>query len=437
MRGNGPICGCDLIYTISRPLHVMHANSMPKVMENLSRSFPAKLVSLFPAFWLLTLSPASGLIIRHDKPTLDYETYAKEDRFSASCSIIRGSDTDHGITAATAIDSRWGLHARHTLRHAHDYMADGNSAVLRGTRSSGWGKQTGLPTVPVETIFFFDDDFSRFANPIDIALVKTQAPHSAMRIAPVYAAHDEVGRVGSGASAANNRKDGLDRDRKPEAKSTTTSSNWRQTRWAGKNDIDLVNGQNLGSPADSLLRIDLDHPADPSQNALGAETANELEFGTMGGDSGSPIYVDRDRIIAQVAGVLSGGNGRTYGSVPLYVRVSPYRTWITDTILANPDSNHTFTLTGIPDQATKVGKTFESTSSANSSDAPPLTITYRFLRAPEGATIDPVSGGIEWTPGSQFAGTTHRFMIEAAQNGVKAHTVTEEFAIAVPAPDGL
>ncbi len=138
----------------------------------------------FPAFqilWLLlpllTASPASALVIRHDTPTLSYENYAKDSRFNASTAITRGDDYEYGISGATAIDSRWGVDARHTLKHVQDYMNLPNTANLRGSKWSGWNYQ-GLSNVKVNQVIHFDDDFTRFANAIDIAVVQTVAKSS-------------------------------------------------------------------------------------------------------------------------------------------------------------------------------------------------------------------------------------------------------------------
>ena len=77
----------------------------------------------------------------------------------------------------------------------------------------------------------------------------------------------------------------------------------------------------------------MDHPTNGNISTLGGTSANALEFGTAGGDSGSPLYIDKNGTIGMVAGVLSGGiGGSTYGSRTVYVRTRPYRNWILDTI---------------------------------------------------------------------------------------------------------
>ena len=302
--------------------------------------------SFIPLCFLLIQS-VSGLVIRHDTPTLDYENYGKETQFDASLNIFKDGNAEFGALAgSTAIDSRWGVHARHTLKAVSDWLDAGEIARLRGTRWKGVSFQ-GLSAVKVNQVIHYDDDFSRFSNAIDIALVQTNAPHTGLRIAPLFGGWDEVGRVGSAASAANNRNNGNGVSAKPEAQATSNSNRWYEVRWGGKNDINVVSGSSFqGSPSNAILNLDFDHPTDTSKSRWGGNTAIDLEYGSMNGDSGSPLYVDKNGVEAQIAGVVSGGSGNTYGSSIVYVRIRAYKNWITDTVLANPDSR-TLTMNAI------------------------------------------------------------------------------------------
>ena len=182
-------------------------------------------LKILPTFFLL-VSSVSALVIRHDTPTLDYENYGNESQFNASLNIHQDGNAEFGALAgSTAIDSRWGVHARHTLKAVSDWLDDGNVARIRGTRGKGVSFQ-GLGSVVVKQVIHYDDDFSRFSNVIDIALVQSNVPHSGLRIAPIYGGWDEVGRVGSAASAANNRNNGNGVSAKPEAQETSNSNRW-------------------------------------------------------------------------------------------------------------------------------------------------------------------------------------------------------------------
>lgn len=387
--------------------------------------------SLLSLFVLaLCAQSVTALVIRHDVATIDYENYGKNSKFNSSTGISRGDDVEYGIAGATAIDSRWGVHARHTLRNVQNYMDQaGKTAVLRGTKWNGWNNQ-GLFNRQVSQVIYFDDDFTRFAAAIDIAVVQTVAASSTLKIAQLNTGWDEVGRVGSGVSAANNRTDGNGNSRKTEAQNTSNSGRWYEVRWGGKNDINQVNTQALGSPNNAVLKVDMDHPTTTSYSTMGGNTAIDLEYGTANGDSGSPIYIDKNGIDGQVAGVVSGGTGSGYGSTVYYCRVRPYYTWITDTILANPD-NRSLSIAGILDQVVEVGGSVAATGSATSSESAPLSISYRLINPPAGATINASSGVVSWSPSAAHAGTVQTITVEAYEDGVVGNTAQTSFDVTV------
>ena len=376
------------------------------------------------------MSLASGLVIRHDVATIDYENYGKETKFNATTAIAEVGNTEFGgISAATAIDSRWGVHARHTLRHVETFMDGGGSADLRGTRWKGATWQ-GLGKVGVTQVIHFNDNFDNFANAIDIALVQTVAKSSTLRIAPLYNSWDEVGKVGSGASAANNRQDGNGNSRKTEAQNTSNSNRWYEVRWAGKNDINQVNTQAMGSPSNALLKCDFDHPTNTSFSIMGGNTAIDMEYGTMNGDSGSPIYIDKNGLDGQVSGVLSGGSGNEYGDSLVYVRTRPYKTWITDTIAANPDNRAVYIAT-IPDQVINLGDTLNVTETSTGTEQGPLTPSFSLVSSPTGMTIDSSTGVISWTPNATQAGNDYTITVRVTEDGVVANSKDKSFMVTV------
>ena len=384
---------------------------------------------------------APALVIRHDLPTTSYENYARTTpAWNTFTPNFHANDTDFGISGAQAIDSRWGVHARHTLRAVSDFLADGNSAVTRG-RTFNAANNTGLGGssggVPVVQVIHFDDDFTSFTNAIDIAIVQAAAPTSAQSIAPLFTGTDEVGRIGNLVSAANNRRDGNGNDRRSENEANSISNRPTETTWAGDNIVDITNGQAGISPANALLRIDFDNPDDPSDSIFGSNQALDLEVGTMSGDSGSPVYIDKNGLNAQIAGVLSGGSGIGYGTNLVYVRISPYVTWITDTILANPDTRTLDIF--VPVQTIPVGTElsfFLSSNSSeintNSSPSNTLSPTYSLLSGPTGATVDSATGLFSWTPQPAHAGGQFLITIQVKENGVVANTSESTFEVYVP-----
>jgi hypothetical protein len=380
--------------------------------------------------WLAIPGTSMALVIRHNTPTLSYENHGRMEKFNASVAVTRSDNKEYGIAGGTAIDSRWLVHARHTYRSVSDYLATGKTAVARGTLWSKWNN-TGTSNRQVHSVHFFDDDFSRFANAIDIAMVRLNGSSSALRIAPLFSGWGEVGNVGMGASAANNRLDGNGTSRKPENESTSASGRPYEVRWAGSNNVDKVDTQSLGSPNNALLKMDFDHPTNASKSIMGTSTALDLEFGSMSGDSGSPVYIDLNGVDGQVAGVLSGGSGNDYGSSLVYVRIAPYRTWINQTIINNPDTR-SLTLAAIANRNVGVGVTMSVTATATGSDLPPLSVTYSLVSPPPGATVNATSGVITWTPTETDAGTSKVLTVKATDNGIPVKSATRSFTVTVP-----
>jgi len=357
------------------------------------------------SLWFITLtscfclSQAQALVIRHDVPTLAYENYATDPVWNAAAPAFRALDTDSGITGSTAIDSRWMLAARHTLVLIDRVFDNGFDVIVRG-RTAAAANFTGLPSVPAEQVIYFNDNFSVFANAIDIALLQTGAPSSAQRIVPLFRDGDEVGRIGTGFSAADNRQDGNGIDRKPENVATSNSNRPTEVFWAGDNIVDTALAQALNSPANSIIQTDFDNPSRPEDSRFGSNVALDLEYMTMGGDSGSVIYLEKNGLRAQVAGVLSGGSGSTYGTTTAYVRTSRYITWMTDTILANPDTRNLSL--DIPAQSIEIGDTLNMSVSAVSTESTLSTPNYTLISAPPGAILDPETGDFANTIDSSF-----------------------------------
>lgn len=70
----------------------------------------------------------------------------------------------------------------------------GDNAHLRGTRWRGWNFQS-LAKVRVNQVISLDDDFTRFASAIDIAVVQIAGKSTVPRIAPLSTGSDEVVRT--------------------------------------------------------------------------------------------------------------------------------------------------------------------------------------------------------------------------------------------------
>lgn len=284
---------------------------------------------------VMTSSSASALTIRVDKPTRNYENYGKWSRFDGSCTIFRGNNNNHGIASCVCFDSRWVVLARHTLRNVENYKNNTGDRVR--IRARGWESALSAYTpnrnVRIEQITYYDDDFTSFTNTIDIGVAGSPFTIQPIRMAVLSSAWDEPGRVGSSASGANNRSDGNGVSRKTENSNTSNSRDPNSVRWAGKNIIDTRTGFGvISNTIASILKYDFDSPSNTSSNRSGSATAQALENGTAGGDSGSPVYIEKNGIPNLIAGVLSGGTGSGYGAEATYPRIRGYRNWILDVL---------------------------------------------------------------------------------------------------------
>lgn len=212
---------------------------------------------------------------------------------------------------------------------------------LARIRARGWESALSAYTpnrnVRIDQITYYDDDFTSFSNAIDIGVAASRYTVNPIRMAVLNANWDENTRVGSNASGANNRSDGNGNSRKSENTSTSNSRDPNSVRWGGRNVIDTKGSVGaIGGSIATVLRYDFDSPSNTNSNATGSSTPNSLENGTAGGDSGSPVYIDKNGIPNQISGVLSGGNGTTYGSQPIYPRIRAYRNWILDVVADSP-----------------------------------------------------------------------------------------------------
>ena len=199
--------------------------------------------------------------------------------------------------------------------------------------------------------------------------------------------------------------------------------------WAGGNIVNLANGQGLNSPANALLRTDFDNPSRPADSTLGSNVALDLEYTTMGGDSGSAIYLEKNGLRGQIAGVLSGGNGSLYGDQTVYVRTSRYITWMTDTILANPDTRNLSL--DIPLQNVEVGSPLDIFVNTASTESALSISNYTLLSGPEGATVDSETGRFQWTPGALDAGLSFQVTVRVEEEGFIGNSVDSSFQINV------
>jgi len=90
------------------------------------------------------------------------------------------------------------------------------------------------------------------------------------------------------------------------------------------------------------------------------------------------------------------------------------------------------TLDPIEDVTTAEGASVSITAVASDPDSPAQSLTFSLDEgAPEGASIDPVTGAFTWTPGESDGGTTRTVTVRVTDNGDPDLSATETFAITV------
>src|SRR5205814_1259034 len=89
-------------------------------------------------------------------------------------------------------------------------------------------------------------------------------------------------------------------------------------------------------------------------------------------------------------------------------------------------------LTGISDYSIDEGATLSFTAHATDADTPAQTLTYSLLPgAPDGASINPLSGLFTWTPLEWQGGTSYPIIVKVVDNGGPPLADTKSFTVTV------
>ena len=89
------------------------------------------------------------------------------------------------------------------------------------------------------------------------------------------------------------------------------------------------------------------------------------------------------------------------------------------------------TLASIHNQTIGAGIMLSITNTATDSDIPAQSLTYSLSTAPNGATIDPVSGVLTWRPLVTQANTVNPFTVRVTDNGSPALSASQSFVVTV------
>ncbi len=101
--------------------------------------------------------------------------------------------------------------------------------------------------------------------------------------------------------------------------------------------------------------------------------------------------------------------------------------------------NHAPALAAVPDQSIPQLKTLTVTNVATDSDLPAQTLTFSLgANAPQGASIDPVTGVFRWTPTQNQGPSTNLITVIVTDNGSPANqSATTSFTVVVLAPPSV
>jgi hypothetical protein len=107
------------------------------------------------------------------------------------------------------------------------------------------------------------------------------------------------------------------------------------------------------------------------------------------------------------------------------------------------EANNTFTITvpnhppvlaSLPNQAVHVGTMIQFRIPAVDPDGPTQALTYTLEGAPEGASIDPVTGEFQWQATAAHIGTSNLVVVRVTDNGQPPFGETRDFIISVAPP---
>jgi len=111
---------------------------------------------------------------------------------------------------------------------------------------------------------------------------------------------------------------------------------------------------------------------------------------------------------------------------------TPIQTATIEVTLVVTEVNTAPVLAPISDRTVRVGESLNLTASANDSDLPANTLTFRLgAGAPAGAALAATTGAFTWTPTPPQGGTTHDITVEVVDDGTPALTASRSFKVAV------
>ena len=279
---------------------------------------------LATVIFLLTLSFVGGAItIRHDREDSGYLELGKQ--FTSVCALGRAGD-------GTLVASQWIVTAAH---------------VANGLKNRGNLKAScGNVEYEVEQVFIHPEWVDM--GPHDIALLKLKNPVADIKPMAIYTNADELNQIATIAGHGDTRTgNGGPWIMDGKLRAATTKIDRADTKW---------------------IYLTFDEPPN----------ATDLEGAPGRGDSGGPaiLFIKNMPYLAGISSLgTDGKNGpATYGAEDSFVRVSSYKTWISDVMSGRMEKN-------APTVSSKPEKSNSSNSKIQLPDNPRGKIVLAYIEA--------------------------------------------------------
>jgi hypothetical protein len=208
------------------------------------------------------------------------------------------------------------------------------------------------------------------------------------------------------------------------------------------------NGDPILNDEESFLVVVVEKNVAPVLSLLGDQTAEEGSLFTVmavGTDDDDPVNTlsyslteapegaeidPNSGLISWTPGELAGGQ-----SFPMTVQVTDNgEGMLSDEmmfIVAVEETNVAPVLAAIEAQSAEEGSLFTVSATASDDDDPANALTYALITAPSGATINPASGLVSWTPGESDGGGEFPMTVKVTDNGDGSLSDETSFTVSV------